>query len=280
MSDLPDVQITKPEITIPIQQVGVENVEVPFYLQRRNSEEILRLDAKVSMRSDISKDMKGISMSRFLRTLIKHLDKPLKRWVIEGILKELKDKVGSKSTFMKFNFKYPINRQSPISDYSFPVYYDCRFEGQYLESNHYRFFQGFKFQYAAYCPCSAELCHHLSRQGAVGYPHNQRAFADILIESSGEYLWLEDVIDAVENGIRTLPYPIVKRLDEQEIARIAAENPLFVEDAVRIISQRLNQLPVKDWIVKCIHEESIHTSDAIAINWKGVPNGFDGSRFI
>ena len=40
------------------------------------------------------------------------------------------------------------------------------------------------------------------------------------------------------------------------------------------------QLILRDWIVKCSHEESIHTSEAIAINWKGIPNGFDGRRFI
>jgi len=35
-----------------------------------------------------------------------------------------------------------------------------------------------------------------------------------------------------------------------------------------------------DWIVKCSHEESIHTSEAIAINWKGVREGFDGKRYL
>jgi GTP cyclohydrolase FolE2 len=35
-----------------------------------------------------------------------------------------------------------------------------------------------------------------------------------------------------------------------------------------------------DWIVKCIHEESIHTSEAVAVNWKGITGGFDGRRYI
>ena len=56
---------------------------------------------------------------------------------------------------------------------------------------------------------------------------------------------------------------------------------MFVEDAIREISKAVNSLEgVRDWIVKCSHEESIHTSEAIAINWKGIPNGFDGRRFI
>jgi GTP cyclohydrolase I len=78
-----------------------------------------------------------------------------------------------------------------------------------------------------------------------------------------------------------LPYPIIKRVDEQEIARIAGQNPMFVEDAIRAISQALNNMNgLVDWIVKCSHEESIHTSEAIAINWKGEMGGFDGRRYL
>jgi GTP cyclohydrolase FolE2 len=56
---------------------------------------------------------------------------------------------------------------------------------------------------------------------------------------------------------------------------------MFVEDAIREISYVLNSMPgVIDWIVKCSHEESIHTSEAIATNYKGIKGGFDARRFI
>ena len=93
---------------------------------------------------------------------------------------------------------------------------------------------------------------------------------------SDNYVWLEDIIEAVESKIKTLPYPVIKRIDEQEIARVAAENPMFVEDAIRLISQSLDDMPIRDWIVKCSHEESIHTHEAIAVNWRG----FNGSRYL
>ena len=98
---------------------------------------------------------------------------------------------------------------------------------------------------------------------------------------SDRYVWLENIIEAVENVIPTLPYPVIKRVDEQEIARIAGENPMFVEDAIRAISQSLTNIEgISDWIVKCSHEESIHTSEAIAVNWKGISGGFDGRRYL
>ena len=181
-----------------------------------------------------------------------------------------------------------------MSDNEFPIYYKCRFEGQLIEDyevveqgvypfvEKFKFYQGVIIQYASYCPCSAELCGHLNESGKSGFPHNQRSYADILVEmNDDEYLWLEDIIENVESRIKTLPYPIIKRVDEQEIARVAAENPMFVEDAIRLISHSLESTKgIKDWIVKCSHQESIHTSEAISVNWKGITGGFNGRRYL
>ena len=291
---LPDIQCESPNIHIPIQQVGVENVEVPFKLESKYGG-FHQLNANVSMRTNLDENTKGISMSRLLLTLKPYLDLPLKHKLIEQILKDLKENVGSTASYMRFEFRMPINRKSILSENEFPIYYKCRFEGQLYESkrnvepvdvyevyDRFRFYQGVIIQYASYCPCSAELCGHLGENGSRGFPHNQRSFADILVEGSDDhYLWLEDIIESVESRIKTLPYPIIKRVDEQEIARVAAENPMFVEDAIREISQALDtQQGVYDWIVKCSHEESIHTSEAIAVNWKGLPGGFNGRRYL
>jgi len=279
MQCLPDIQCSQPNINIPIKQVGVENVEVPFKLEFRSGG-FCQLNANVSIRTDLDKDTKGISMSRLLLTLKPYLDLPLKHTLIKQILENLRENIGSTNSFIKFNFRMPIIKKSIMSDNEFPIYYKCRFEGQ-LKNDEFKFFQGVVIQYASYCPCSAELCSHLTQNKSKGYPHNQRSFADILVEvKQPNYVWLEDIIESIETKIKTLPYPVIKRIDEQEIARVAAENPIFVEDAIRIISQGLNEMPLYDWIVKCIHEESIHTSEAIAINWKGISKGFSGRRFL
>lgn len=296
--NLPDIQCTEPKIKMPIKEVGVENVEVPFMLESKYGG-ANKMTANVSMRTSLDENTKGISMSRLLLTLKNYLDLPLKSKLIEHILKDILKNVaesqewGTTQASMKFEFRMPIMRKSIKSDNEFPIYYKCRFEGIVYDVNYtdsankstrewyYRFFQGVKIQYASYCPCSAELCNALDGQG---FPHNQRSFADVLVETDtygNTYIWLEDIIEAVEKVIPTLPYPIIKRVDEQEIGRIAAENPMFVEDAIRAISKSIDQIPgVIDWIVKCSHEESIHTSEAIAVNWKGQNGGFDGRRFI
>lgn len=282
---LPDIQCSEPGIQIPIKRVGVENVEVPFKLESKYGG-FHEMVANVSMGTNLDENNKGISMSRLIRTLKPYLDLPLKSKLIKEIIKSMLGSVGGSEAFMKFNFRLPRIRESIISKNRFPIYYKCRFQGEIEKpygsmqvGDTFRFFQGVTVQYASYCPCSAELCNALE---VPAFPHNQRSFAHILIESDGQtYLWLEDIIEAVEGVIPTLPYPIIKREDEQEIARIASQNPMFVEDAIRAISQSVDSLEgVYDWIVKCSHEESIHTSEAIAINWKGTRYGFDGRRFI
>lgn len=279
---LPDIQCELPEITLPIRQVGVENVEVPFKLESKYGG-FHQLIAKVSIRTDLGNNIKGISMSRLLLTLKPYLDLPLKHKLIKVILSDLALNIDSTSSFMKFNFQLPINTKSIKTDNEFPLYYNCSFEGQLNTlNNEFKFFQGVTIQYASYCPCSAELCTDLTNKGYSGFPHNQRSFAKVLVEvKEPYYVWLEDIIELIESNIKTLPYPIIKRIDEQEIARVAAEHPMFVEDAIRIISNVLNEkIEIYDWIVKCTHEESIHTSEAIAINWKGIPNGFNERYFL
>ena len=282
-SNLPDIQQSIPLIQMPINQVGVENVEVPFKLQAKGGG-YNDMIANVSMRSNLRNNVKGISMSRLLGTLEHYLKKPLKHILIHEILLELRENLENDEAYIKFDFRMPLYKRSPISERSFPIYYKCSFEGQLVKviergapTDTFKFYQGVVVQYASYCPCSAELCNDLHDKGFGGFPHAQRSYAHILIESMPNYfIWLEDVIGTVESSIKTLPYPIIKRIDEQEIARIASENPIFVEDAIRAISQSIDEMEgVSDWYVKCVHEESIHTSEAIAINYKGINGGFD-----
>ena len=73
----------------------------------------------------------------------------------------------------------------------------------------------------------------------------------------------------IEEAVVTIPYPIILRPDEQEVARLAAENTQFVEDSIRSISKTLDEdKRILNWIIKCEHFESIHKSNAIAIMYK------------
>ena len=271
MDNLPDVQNFKPDIELSLNQVGIENVELLFKLESINKE-IYDCFANVSMYVSLEKNKKGVSMSRFIEVIKEFTKKPLKHDNINKFLYNLCDKLESNYSVAKFVFKLPVEKQSIVSNKKFVHMYDCWFEGTLnIETKEFNFFEGCKIQYASYCPCSALLSDALQiNHGKKGFPHAQRSFVyvDVLVKEN-ETLWLEELIQLVESSIKTLPYEIIKRPDEQKIAEIAAENPIFVEDAARLITKSLsNENRIEKFYIKCIHEESIHKHDAVCIHYE------------
>lgn len=283
-NELPDIQHSeKPEFSGYINSVGVEKVKVPFKLDSLFGG-VHNLTANVEMTTDLKDDIKGISMGMLLRTLILYLDKPLKHEIIRNILNEFKKAVETDSdhSLIKFRFDLPIVKKAPISEIEFPQYYDCSFIGK-LDHNEFKFYQKVKVYYGSYCPCSASLCDNLIENNSNGYPHAQRGYAELLVEVKPENIvWLEQLIGIIESSVKTGMYPILRRVDEQEVARVAYLNKMFVEDAIRRIMYKLNNgsYLIHDWIIKCVHMESIHVSDAIATSWKGIPGGFRGTYYL
>jgi len=281
---LPDIQKEQPKIKMYINTVGVQNIQVPIKIERPYNNELINILSNVTMCVDLNDSVRGISMSRLHRTLIPFLSNPLKHKKIEEMLRSFLTHIGenSKESFIRFDFNYPIDKKSPVSEYIFPVYYPCSFEGR-LTNNGFKFYERVEIQYASYCPCSESLCDYsFINSKKIGYPHAQRSFANVIVEVNQlKTLWIEDLVKMIENEIVTIPYPIIKRIDEMHMALIAKENTMFVEDSIRKISKVLEESDfIIDWLVKCRHEESIHKSDAISINWKGIENGLNGKYII
>jgi len=283
MNNLPDIQhSSNPEFPLYINQVGVSEVKVPFKIESLYGG-IHNLVGEVSMSTDLKPNIKGISMGMLLRTLIKYLDKPLKHEIIKTILEEFKTAVetNSEHSLIKFEFDLPINKKSPKSNLVFPQFYKCSFVGK-MDHDEFKFYEKVKVFYGSYCPCSASLCDHLQENNSNGYPHAQRSYAELLVQiEKDKIVWLESLIELIESSVKTFMMPILKRVDEQECARIAYENPMFVEDSIRRIINSLNQTDnIYDWIVKCIHMESIHVSNATSSAWKGISNGFRSTYYL
>lgn len=278
MDNLPDIQEnTVPPFRTTINRVGVSDVELPFRLLIRDGGQPIQLNAKTEMTCELDAEKRGVSMSRFLRSLQPYLEHPLKRTTMEDILRLFLKVHDTNKVSLKFDFKIPIKKYSPISNNHFPQYYECSFKCIYSYTR-FDFYESVRVQYAAYCPCSSAL----SGYGKYGYPHSQRAFADILVKTNPRaYVWLEDLIDLVEKAVKVMPYPIIQRSDEKLIAGTAKSHPMFVEDVIRHISNSISKKrDILDWFIKCTHEESIHPSNAVAINWRGVENGFDETTYI
>ncbi len=106
------------------------------------------------------------------------------------------------------------------------------------------------------CPCSKEI----SDSGA----HNQRGRVVVSVKFQ-EFLWIEDLISLIEESSSCEVYSLLKREDEKYVTEKAYQNPMFVEDVVRTVAQKLDNDKNILWFrVECETMESIHNHNAYA----------------
>ena len=256
-----DVQNEKDLRNIPIQKVGVKDVEIPLRIERKTSDntpltEVVYAKAKMSV--SLPSHYKGTHMSRFIEILNKYQQESLVSTDIEQVLFDMKKKLDAKDAYLKFNFKYFIKKQAPVSKFESLMCYDCAFEGEIDEENNYNFFLIVKVPITTLCPCSKEI----SKYGA----HNQRALLTIKVSyDNDKHIWLEDLIDMAQSCASSEIYPLLKREDEKFVTECAYENPKFVEDVIRDIVSKLNENEVINFYeVEMEAFESIHAHNAWA----------------
>ena len=185
------------------------------------------------MSVSLPKEYKGTHMSRFIEVLYEERKKNLVGVDIKKMLETLKKRRNSDSANAKFDFKYFIKKEAPISRLQSLMCYDCSFEGIY-EKDSYTFYLSAKVPITTLCPCSNEL----SKYGA----HNQRALVKVKISyDDDKHIWLEDLIKTIEQSGSSELYSLLKREDEKKVTETAYENPKFVEDVLRDIVLKLEQ---------------------------------------
>lgn len=256
-----DVQNLVDKRGVDIQKVGVKGVELPLTIQRKNAEDItIYSSATVSV--SLPARYKGTHMSRFVEILAEWRNKHLLGIDIKGCVEAIVKKLNANSGYIKFDFKYFIDKKSPITGISAPMCYDCSFEGVLenygKEDEEYKFYLGAKIPVTTLCPCSKEI----SEYGA----HNQRATVSVRITyPENEHIWLEDLINDVEKCASSELYPLLKREDEKYVTEQAYENPKFVEDVLRdvVLMFRKNDI-IDSFEVECESMESIHNHSAWA----------------
>ena len=151
-------------------------------------------------------------------------------------------------------------------------YYDITFDCNLDVTGEFKKIMHVSFIYSSSCPCSTALSEHAAlTRGLYGIPHSQRSIARIAIEFD-KLIWIEDVIDMCRETLTTETLVFCKRQDEQAFAEKNGAQPKFVEDAARMMSDKLNENnDVSDFKVIISHNESLHSHNAIAVITKGKP---------
>ncbi|HWA85809.1 MAG TPA: GTP cyclohydrolase FolE2 [Opitutus sp.] len=261
---------------VPIQQVGVHNFRLPLKFRTKNGG-AMTLEASITGTVSLEADLKGINMSRIVRSFYDHKDEVFTgEWMGKILCAYLKN-VKSKDARLKVGFSYPMLHRSLRSGLEGYQYYEVAFEGVLTRAGEYRRFIHFDFVYSSACPCSAELAEHArDTRGVYSVPHSQRSKARIVVEEApGKKIWIEDVHALCLRALHTETQVMVKREDEQAFAELNGAHLKFVEDAARLLYREFDgDKRIKDFRIACSHLESLHSHDAVSVICKGVKGGF------
>jgi len=280
-AELPDMMHAVDAIQgakVPIQHVGVANFRLPVRV-RAQGREVLTLEARVTGTVSLEAELKGINMSRIVRSFYDHQEGIFTLEWLGRILQAYLRRIKSKDARLKVAFSWPLRQRSLRSDLEGWQYYPVAFEGVLSHTGRYRRFLHFDFVYSSACPCSAELAEHArDRRGVYSIPHSQRSKARVSVEiAPGRKLAVEDLHAHCLRALKTETQVMVKREDEQAFAELNGAYIKFVEDAARLLFEELNGDPrIRDFQVACAHLESLHSHDAVSVICKGVKGGFSG----
>lgn len=276
-----------PGAPVAIQQVGVSGFKLPLRYLARDGRTVHTLETSVTGTVSLAANLKGINMSRIVRSFYDNADEAASPDMVARLLKIYRRDVGTLSARLRLDFSYPVKQTALRSGLVGWQYYQAAFLGRLAEDGTVRRFIELDFVYSSACPCSAELTEHARDQrGVYGIPHNQRSKARVLVELAPKAkLHLEELRDHVLRALVTETQVMVKREDEQAFAELNGAHIKFVEDAARLVYGELaKEKRIVDFQVACSHLESLHSHDAVSVICKGVPGGltaeFDAFRSL
>jgi GTP cyclohydrolase I len=304
-ADMPDIaNDTQVEVAGKLDWVGMNEIEMPVRIED-DAGGLIQSSALVTAYVNLKDpDVKGIHMSR----LYLHLDqgfgeRPLNPCTLRQLLRSFLDSHEGLSdrALIRVDFDYVTRRPALVSDNEGWRRYPVSMIG-ILDDNEFSLEMGLEILYSSTCPCSAALSRQLvqekfaedfagedqvdtqkiiewlgSEEGMVATPHAQRSAAEVRVRLTPtfEMFPIVELIDEIENAVKTPVQATVKREDEQAFAQLNGANLMFCEDAGRRVQTALNKDErILDFWARCTHFESLHPHNAVAVVTKGLDGGY------
>lgn len=251
-STLADVQSSTDRRQIKIDKVGVKNIEYPIVVKDRSHGSQSTVGT-INMYVDLPEHFKGTHMSRFLEVLNAH-EGAISADRIPEILDAMRARLEAETAHFSIRFPYFIEKHAPVTGARGVMPYTCSFEAASGAVND--FVMMLEVPVTTLCPCSKEI----SARGA----HNQRGIVRVRVRFDS-LVWLEEMIETIEESASCDLYPVLKREDEKFVTERAYDNPRFVEDLSREVVLRLKRDSRINWFeVEVENFESIHAHNAYA----------------
>jgi GTP cyclohydrolase IB len=250
---LEDVQNKKDIRNIPINQVGIKDIQHPIVFVDRDDKECASV-ANITMSVYLDESKKGTHMSRFVE-LLNENHTYISIASLKGYLAKMLTRLDSDKGQIKLEFKYFVKKTAPVSGIESFLDYDVTLTGEKTQ-NSFILSLSIKVPVTSLCPCSKEI----SKYGA----HNQRSVVTLSL-CVEDNVFIEDLIDMIETQASCDLYGVLKRSDEKYVTEKAYERPKFVEDITRDIAIELNKINnISSYVLEVENYESIHNHSAYA----------------
>ncbi len=249
-----DVQSSVDTRQIPINKVGIKGIRHPVRVKDRSEGEQHTI-ATFNMYVNLPHNFKGTHMSRFVEILNRR-EREISVESFADMLREMTETLDADSGHIEMSFPYFVNKTAPVSGVKSLLDYDVSITGS-LVNGEARTTLKVLVPVTSLCPCSKKI----SKHGA----HNQRSHVTVTVRTS-DFVWIEDLIQIVEQEASCEIFGLVKRPDEKWVTEKAYENPKFVEDMVRDVAVHLaKDSRIEAYTVESENFESIHNHSAYAL---------------
>ena len=283
---LPDIQAGTPERQYRLSRVGVRGVRKPVIVSRAGRKPVT-LTADFDIFVDLPAHQKGVHMSRNLEAVAELIDERIAEPVpsLEALVSRLAAVLLEKHPYAKMSEvravgDYFLQREFPGGGKSVEPYRLIA-EGRAERTNGgpptVKKLIGVEVIGMTACPCAMETSRALLKARGIAVPdqgpvitHNQRNVATLLLEvPQHAEVEADDLVDLVESCLSAPTYELLKRKMEGELVVRAHDKPMFVEDVVREIldkvAARYTKLPADTHVVaRSEAHESIHKHNAFA----------------
>jgi GTP cyclohydrolase-4 len=289
---LPDVQATRPDVTVGLSQVGVTGVEKLVKIAR-NGKRPLVLMAEFEVFVDLPGGRKGIDMSRNMQVIDEILEEAVSEpaYRVEDVCGDAAERLLAKHDYtssaeVHMEAELILKEDTPASGLATQSSVDIIASATATDEGT-REEIGARVVGMTVCPCSQGMSASRARDTlldlgvdeetteefleAVPQPgHSQRGHATLTVTSEGSPdVDLIDVVDIARDAMSARIYNLAKRPDEDHMTYHAHANAKFVEDCVRSMAENVveefDHLP-EDAVVhmKQSNDESIHQHNAHA----------------
>jgi GTP cyclohydrolase I len=251
---IPDVQGREDTRRIAIDRVGIKDIKHPVVVRDRAGREQHTV-AQFNMYVGLPHNFKGTHMSRFVE-ILNHHEYEISVASFKQMVSEMTKVLDAERGRIEMNFPYFVEKAAPVSGVRSLLDYSVSFIGEIVDHGPSVSVK-VVVPVTTLCPCSKNI----SDYGA----HNQRSHVTIEAKVN-DFVWIEELIDVVEDIASCELYGLLKRPDEKYVTERAYDNPKFVEDMVRDIALKLNEDDrILAYTVESENFESIHNHSAYAL---------------